>query len=84
MTVETVELGRDAIDRHAWAEAIEAFTAADRAGGLGPADLEQLGAAQWWSGRPDDAAEALERAFASYQESGAHTEAAWVALQLAY
>ena len=84
MTVETVELGRNAIDRHAWAEAIEAFTAADRAGSLGPADLEQLGAAQWWSGRPDEAAEALERAFARYQETGAHTEAAWVALQLAY
>lgn len=84
MTVDTVELGRDAIDRHAWAEAIEAFTAADGGEGLGPADLEQLGAAQWWSGRPDQAAEALERAFAGYTEAGQMVEAAWVAMQLAY
>ena len=84
MTVETVELGRGAIDRHAWAEAIEAFTAADGAGGLGPADLEQLAAAQWWSGHPDEAAEALERAFTGYNEAGQSVEAAWAALQLAY
>jgi class 3 adenylate cyclase len=84
MTVDTVELGRDAMERHAWAEAIEAFGAADHDGRLAPADLELLAAAQWWSGHPDEAAEALERAFAGFLESGANTEAAWVALQLAY
>ena len=84
MTVETVEIGRSAIDRHAWTEAVEAFTAADGSGGLGPADLEQLAAAQWWSGHPDEAAEALERAFAGYNEAGQSLEAAWAAMQLAY
>jgi class 3 adenylate cyclase len=84
MTVETVELGRDAIDRHAWAEAVEAFDAADRRGALAPADLELLGAAQWWSGQPAEAADALERAFTGYIETGASKEAAWVALQLGY
>jgi hypothetical protein len=60
MTVDTVELGRDAIDRHAWAEAVEAFDAADTHSALAPADLELLGAARWWSGHPAEAADALE------------------------
>ncbi len=84
MTVETVELGRDAIDRRAWEEAVEAFDAADRDGALAPADLELLGAARWWSGHPAEAADALERAFTGFVETGAVKEAAWVALQLAY
>ena len=62
--IETVERGRDAVRRHAWAEAIEALTAADRDGGLSPDDLELLGTAAWWAGHPDEATEALERAFA--------------------
>ena len=60
--VEAVELGRHAMDRHAWTEAMEVFGAADRDGGLSPADLELLGAAAWWAGRPDESTEALERA----------------------
>jgi hypothetical protein len=45
--IETVQLGRNAMERHAWVEAIEAFAAADRAGGLAPGDLEMLGTAAW-------------------------------------
>jgi class 3 adenylate cyclase len=82
--VEAVELGRGAMGRHAWAEAMEEFIAADRAGGLAPADLELLGAAAWWAGRPDEAAEAMERAFAGHTEAGDSAEAAWVAMLLAY
>jgi tetratricopeptide (TPR) repeat protein len=82
--VETVELGRDAMDRHAWTEAMEVFLAADRDGGLAPADLELLGAAAWWAGRPDESNEALERAFTGHNEAGRSREAAWVAMLLAY
>ena len=82
--VETVELGRDAMDRHAWTEAMEAFVAADRDGGLEPAHLVQLGTAAWWAGRPDEANEALERAFTGHNEAGRSSEAAWVAMVLAY
>jgi class 3 adenylate cyclase len=82
--VETVELGRDAIDRHAWSEAMEVFVAADREGGLGAADLELLGTAAWWAGHPDEAGEALERAFAAHTEAGRASEAASVAMLLAY
>jgi class 3 adenylate cyclase len=82
--VETLELGRDAMNRHAWAEAMEAFVAADRDGGLEAADLELLGTAAWWAGRPDDSAEALERAFGAYTDAGLTKEATWVAMVLAY
>jgi class 3 adenylate cyclase len=82
--VEAVELGREAMDRHAWAEAMDVFVAADHDGGLAPRDLELLGAAAWWSGRPDEAAEALERAFTGYTEAGQPIEAAAVAMLLAY
>jgi class 3 adenylate cyclase len=82
--IETLESGRDAFNRHAWAEVIEAFTAADREGGLSPEDLEQLGTAQWWSGNPDEATEGLERAFTAYSDAGRPLQAAWVAMTLAY
>jgi len=82
--IETLEAGRDAMRRHAWAEAMEAFTAADRDGGLSPDDLELLGNASWWAGRPDEATEAFERAFAAYSEAGRPVDAARAAMELAY
>jgi class 3 adenylate cyclase len=82
--VDTVQPGRDAIERHAWAEAVDAFVAADREGRLSPADLEMLGAAAWWSGQPDEATEALERAFAGFVDAGQSEAAVRVALSLAY
>jgi class 3 adenylate cyclase len=82
--VESVQLGHNAMDRHAWAEAMDAFVAADHDGGLAAADLEQLGTAAWWAGQPDEATEALERAFTSYVDAGRSGDAARVALALAY
>jgi class 3 adenylate cyclase len=82
--VESVQLGRNAMDRHAWAEAVDVFVTADRDGGLTPGDLEQLGAAAWWAGQPDQATEALERAFAGFSDAGQLGDAARVALGLAY
>jgi hypothetical protein len=38
-----LDQGRNAVERHAWAEALEAFAAADRGGGLSPGDLERMG-----------------------------------------
>ena len=82
--LEAVQLGRDAMTRHAWGEAVEAFADAEADGGLGASDLEAMGTAAWWSGRPDHATEALERAFAAYAEAGQASKAANVALILAY
>ena len=80
----SLELGRDAVKRHAWTEALEAFAAADREGGLSPDDLELMGEAAWWAGKPDEATDPLERAFAAYVEAGRPTEAAGVAFLLTY
>jgi class 3 adenylate cyclase len=82
--IEKLEGGRDAIRRHAWAEATETLTAVDREGGLSPEDLELLGAAAWWSGHPDEATEALERAFAIYADGARPIDAARVAMNLGY
>lgn len=82
--VEPVDTGHDAMARHAWGEAVERFTAADREAGLAPGDLEELGSAYWWAGQPDDAIDALERAFGAYSDAGRSSDAARVALDLAY
>jgi class 3 adenylate cyclase len=82
--IDTIELGRDAMNRHAWAEAMEAFVAADRDGGLQASDLELLGTAAWWVGLPDESAGALERAFGAYSDAGLTAEATWMAMVLAY
>jgi class 3 adenylate cyclase len=82
--ISSLERGRDAFKRHAWTEAWESFAAVDREGGLSPEDLEQMGEAAWWAGRPDEATDPLERAFAAYVESGRPTEAAGVAFHLTY
>jgi class 3 adenylate cyclase len=82
--IQTIERGRDAVDRHDWAQAIEALVAVDREGGLGPDDLVLLGASLWWEGRPDEATDALERAFAGLTDAGRRVDAAGVAFRLCY
>jgi len=82
--IPSVELGRDAVKRHAWDEGVDALTAADRENALSADDLELLGVAAWWAGKPDEATDALERAFAGYEEAGRAEDAAGVAITLAY
>jgi class 3 adenylate cyclase len=82
--IDTLERGRDAIGRHAWAEAVEAFSEADRASDLSPEDLERLGTASWWLGQPDESNAALERAFSAYDAAGRQLDAANVAMTLSY
>jgi len=81
---DTLQAGRDAYGRHAWAETIEALKAADQVEPLAPPDLVTLGWAAWWDARPDEGTEALQRAFSGYSEAGDALAAAGVALQLAY
>jgi class 3 adenylate cyclase len=80
----SLEHGRDALKRHVWAEALEAFAVADREADLSPNDLELMGEAAWWAGKPDEATDPLERAFAAHVAAGRPTEAAGVAFLLSY
>ena len=50
--IASLEHGRAAASRREWSEAVEALTAADRDEALSPDDLELLGNAAWWAGRP--------------------------------
>ena len=63
---------------------MDSLAAADSDGRLAPDDLELLGTAAWWAGHPDEATEALERAFAGHEDAGRAEDAARVALMLAY
>lgn len=81
---DTLVAAREAVGRHAWAEARDAFAAADREQPLAPADLQLFADAYWWSGHPDEAVEALERAYAGFLEKGDTDTAAAIAVWLTY
>ena len=78
-----LEAGRDAVRRHAWREAFELLTAADKAGGLNADDLEALAYAAWWSGHAAECNSARERAYPLHLEAGRPRRAALLALALA-
>lgn len=81
---DLITRGREAIKKHRWDEAREALSEADRDGGLSPEALMDLGDALWWTGHPDDAVDAFERAYAAFIADERTTEAASVAALLAY
>ena len=80
--LELLASGKDALNRHAWDEAFDAFSEADRQADLPPQELQMMAEAAWWAGRPDDAEDALKRAFAAYSKAGDHQAAAVVAVRL--
>ncbi len=63
---DTLLAGRDAVERLAWKEAREAFSEADHDQILTPSDLQLFADAAWWSGYPDEAVDALQRAYTGY------------------
>ncbi len=75
--------GREATQRSSWQEAFELLQSADELEILDPSVLEDLARSAWWSGKPDDAIEARERAFAAYNRDHNSPSAARVALNLA-
>ncbi len=80
--VAMVAAATEALSKHAWDEAFDAFEEADRQAALSPGELELMAEAAWWAGRPEDEEDALQRAFAGYSRAGDDTEAAAVALRL--
>jgi class 3 adenylate cyclase len=75
---------REAIERHAWKEAFELLSEADRERELPPEWLEQLAEAAWWNGRLDDCIDARERSFAAYLERSDPRGAAIEALRISH
>jgi DNA-binding CsgD family transcriptional regulator len=65
-----VERGRDAYARRSWREAHEAFSAAEQAAPLEPADLELLATSAFMLGRDHEYVDTLERAHDSYVQRG--------------
>jgi class 3 adenylate cyclase len=78
-----LEAGREAARRHAWHETYEFLTKAGTESPLGPADLEALAEAAWWTARLDDSISARERAFRAHVETSNPRRAAIVAMELA-
>jgi class 3 adenylate cyclase len=82
--VDVITTGRDAVRRNDWDEAVRSLTAADQEGGLEPDDLMLLGDAYWWTGQPDAADEALERAYTGYLQANDSAKAALAGALVAY
>jgi class 3 adenylate cyclase len=80
---DPVKAGRDALARHAWPEAFEQFSQADRDGQLSGDELEALALSAFFAGHADVGIEARERAFKAYEAEGNGVRAAYVALDVA-
>jgi class 3 adenylate cyclase len=80
---DPLDAGRDALARHAWVEAFEQLSLADRQGELSGTDLEGLALAAFFAARADVGVDAKERAFKAYETEGNELRAAYLALDIA-
>jgi class 3 adenylate cyclase len=80
---DALEAGRDALERHAWQEAYQILSEADRTGALSGNGLEILAEAAYWSAHPDETIDLLERAYGSYLDEGDRKSAAMAAFRVA-
>ncbi len=81
-TDDPVAIGRDALDRHAWGEAYEALSQADKAGALNGEGLELLASAAYWSEHPEETLDLLERAYRGYLDEDNRPAAAMSAFRI--
>jgi len=80
---DPMRAGREALARHAWPEAFELLSEADRAGELTAADLESLAIAAFFAARADVEVDVKERAFKAYEAEGNNLRAAFLAVDIA-
>ena len=80
---DPLEAGRAALARHAWPEAFEQLSLADRAGQLSGSDLESLALAAFFAARADVELDVKERAFKAHEAEGNELRAAYQALDVA-
>ena len=81
-TDDPIAIGREALQRHAWDQAYEALSQADRSGSLTGEGLELLASAAYWSAHPEETLELLERAYAAYLDEGNRPAAAMTAFRV--
>jgi class 3 adenylate cyclase len=81
-TSELPLAAREALERHAWDEAFELFSRAEREADLSGRDLESLAEAAFFTAHADLGVEAKERAFKAYVADGNGIRAAFLALDL--
>jgi class 3 adenylate cyclase len=81
--VDSLDAARQAASRHAWREAYDAYSSADRLD-LTPDDLERFAEAAWWTGRLDEAIGLRENSYAGFATAGDKRSAARVALTLSW
>ena len=67
---DVVAEGRRAFERRAWTDAYEQLSAADRAGGIEPDDLERLATAAYLTGHDEASSDALTRAHHAWLDRG--------------
>ena len=80
---EALVAGRESLRSHAWQEAYDLLSQADRDGDLSGADLESLAVAAFFAAHADREIEVKERAFKAHLGAGDKLRAAYVALNLA-
>ena len=81
--VDSLHSAREAAGRHAWREAYEAYSKAERAD-LSPQDLESFADAAWWRGKLDHAIRLREESYAASSAAGDKLSAARLALTLSW
>jgi class 3 adenylate cyclase len=83
-TTESLSAGRAAFADHAWPEAFDLLSQADRAGGLSGADLELFSQAAFFVGSAALGLEVKERAFKARLAAEDQIQAAYLALDIAH
>ena len=78
-----VDVARNAVQRHAWREAYDAYAGSDDPD-LTPEDLERYADAAWWTGRLDEAVRLREQSYAGFSAAGNRLGAARLALTLSW
>lgn len=81
---DPLQAGREALARHAWPEAFELLSRADRETQLTGADLENLAEAAFFAAHADIELDIKDRAFKAHLADGNEVRAAYLALDLAH
>jgi class 3 adenylate cyclase len=81
--IEPLAAAREKFRANDWNAALDLYRQADGSAELAPEDLESMADSAWWSARPDEAIDLLQRAYTAHLQAGNPVRAGYVALTLA-